>query len=299
MKFSFPFNIDEIINHKTIGLNWFNQYKGLIQEVYTTPFWIVSYNDMNGPVPNYNKKDALNFLINLRKIGIEICVIFNNIFITYPEEVKNIQDWDFINTLTVPNKEWLVYKDTFKIKNTVVNTPSLSDVSSGLYDDYNIIQIHDDIIHNHDTWKEIKGKRLFSVVSNFSECFTFCKLKRIHYNKINQKDYYWSDTHCPAMKMSDLERKLKVCAIPYDYYEYNYYTDVIDLFKLQGRTQKSIFKDCIKLIELIDNKQTLSFISKFDYLKWKVRIRNCGGNCVTCKYCDTIISKYSKKTFQY
>lgn len=297
---SFPLNVNEIFNKKTVDLNWFNENKNVIQEIYVAPFFITkNYKDMNGENDTTDIKKILDFLYKIKELKIKICVIFNNVFSQYNN--LNLQNYcDLIDWLVVPNHDWLKLKKYgFKIKNTVINLPTFEQIKNGDYDDYDLIYIHDDIIHNHDKWKNIKGNRKFGCVSNFNECVSFCKLKKKHYKSISVGNYIFDkegSTLCPVQRMSNFERLLKRCAIPDDLHEYEYYSDVIDLFKLQGRTQDDIFYNAVQIVELLNNKikntKNVLKLKRFDYLQWKNKTRNCGGNCLNCDFCNKLVKKY-------
>lgn len=291
---SFPFNINEIINNRKIDLEFFKN-NPCIKEVYTTPFFINSkIKDMNGVIPDFNKELALEILYKIKDLGVEICVILNNPNYDYSKEISELLSFnDLISWLCVCDDKLLKYNYIFKIKNSVVKQVHLNNYKD--YLKYDMIYFHDDIIHNHDKFINIPCKK--GCVVNFSECLTYCNLKTAHYQAFTQGEYDFDQKYCPCHKMSDLELFLKRCSIPRDFYEYLYYSDVIDTFKLQGRTQTEIFDDAIKIVQGITNKK-MNFknpLSQFDYYKWKVHVRNCSGSCLNCTFCDEICKKYEKR----
>lgn len=283
MYVSFPFNVNEILRKGTVDLKWFKRHKGIIGEVYCAPFFMnLQYNDMNGPADVSKRTDLL---YSIRELGLGICITFNDVFHQYQDDVfeEIYRHKDLITSLVIPNESWIgVLGPDVSYRNTVVRTPSFTDVKQGLYDQYDVIYVHDDIIHNHDKWKSIKGARKFGCVVNFPECVGYCSHKKEHYKAISEGNYTFDAEGargCPAQGLGSVLPYAR-CAIPQDYNEYLYYSDVIDIFKLQGRTQSTIFKQSVDIVEMLTSKQTLSAP-----VLWKYKVRNCGGDCLTCKWC--------------
>ena len=290
-KVSFPFNNNEIINKHTVNVDFFKD----VYEVYTVPFFMdIQYDDMNGEPEKYSR-DAFKFLEQIHANGTKICVVFNNIFQEYDlvqieKELKRFRH--LIDWIDVPNDDFLQFNN-FKIKNTVINVPSIDDIQN--YSGYDLIYFHDDIIHNHDKFKAVKNKP-FGCVVNFNECVSYCKLKKQHYKAIANHDFNFDLKYCPAFKMDFLELLLKRCAIPEDVTEYKYYSDVIDVFKLQGRKDRVIFENAVQIVNMLKNgtiplhnQYIRNHLSKLDYIKYKLKTRNCTGNCKQCKFCDDLI----------
>lgn len=291
IKISFPYNINEIINKK-LDIDFFKQ-NPCIKEVYTTPFFINSnIPDMNGVIPAFNKKQALEFLYKLKESNINICVILNNPYYDYSKEMKELLSFkDLIDWMDVCDVSLLKYNYIFKFKNSVINLPNISNYK--YYKNFDMVYFHDDMIHNHDKFLSISDI-LKGCVVNFTECLSYCDLKAKHYESFNRGNYDFDKLYCPCHKMSGMQLLLKRCAIPMDYSEYVYYSDVIDMYKLQGRVDSDNFRNAVKIVKGITNHK-IDFkypMSTFDYYRWKIKVRNCGGNCKTCNYCDNICKKY-------
>ena len=283
MYVSFPFNVNEILRKRTVDIMWFKRHKDIIGEVYCAPFFMnISYNDMNGPKDTSKK---IELLYNIRELGLGVCITFNDVFHQYQDDVfEEIYRYrDLITALVVPDESWIgILGPKISYRNTVVHNPTFDDVKDGLWDDYDIVYIHDEIIHNHDKWKAIKGSRKFGCVVNFPECVSYCNHKKEHYKAISEGRYMFDvdgAKGCPAQTLGDVLSYVR-CAVPQDYIEYMYYSDVIDVFKLQGRTQDTIFKQAVDVVETLADKRT----SNMPVL-WKYKVRNCGGDCLTCRWC--------------
>ena len=291
---SFPFNIKEIITNKIIDINFFKQ-NPCIKEIYTTPFFTSSNApDMNGLIPSFNRDTALDFLYTIKKQGINICVILNNPYYDYSKVMNEIIYFkDLIDWLDVCDVSLLKYNYIFKFKNSVITLPNISNYKD--YKNFDMIYFHDDIIHRHDIFLGVKDI-LKGCVVNFTECLSYCQLKKAHYQSFNNGHYDFDIHYCPCRNMNNIQLLLKRCAIPMDFTEYMYYSDVIDMFKLQGRTDEYIFQNAVKIVTGI-TKHKIDFkypISTYDYFRWKVRVRNCGGKCCDCDFCDKLSSKYLK-----
>ncbi len=306
-KFAFPINYEKMLKTEDLikWIIWFNKHKLYIYEVYLTPELLgIDYENMNGI--NY-KLSTLEFsnlkklILHLNKIGIKICYVFNDIFNKkFNNLLLNSLNSTFgkiTHSIVVPDKSW-IYKikqinNKIKIKNTVLNLPKFDEIKNGLYDDYDIIYIHDEIIHNHDKFKEIKKNRIFGTVVNFGDCSTTCTFKHQHYNSIKNNKLNDYKVFCLTSLYTYNELLLKRNNIPGFLSEYVYYSDVIDIFKLQGRSSTGTLESAIEIIENIYKENEI--ITK-DYLylsnnfnnisKWKNYIRNCGGDCLTCSYCN-------------
>lgn len=283
MYVSFPFNVNEILRKGTVNLGWFKLHRDVVREVYCAPFFAdINYRDMNGPP---DKLLDTKLLYQLREIGIGVCLTLNDVFHPYPEDtVKELaKHRDLITALVVPDAAWVgALGFDISYRNTVINLPTLEEAASGLYDCYDIIYVHDEIIHNHDKWLAIKGRRKFGCVVNFQECVGYCSHKREHYKLISEGRYKLDAEGakgCPAQGLGDLLPRMR-CSIPEDYREYEYYSDVIDVFKLQGRAQDTIFKNAMGVVEMLSKHQ----ISAAPAL-WRYKVRNCGGNCPECQWC--------------
>ena len=277
---SFPFNVDEIIRRRTVDVEWFAAHP-CIAEVYCAPFFMnIEYNDMNGPSDAHPDVSVLR---SLHDNGIRVCVTFNDIFHNYPDRTFDeiLKYADIIDALVVPDISWRsALGDQFEYRNTVVHIPTFDDVKAGLYDDYNVIYIHDDIIHNHDKWLAIKGDRKFGCVSNFQECVGYCTHKKQHYYMISNGVYSFDADGargCPAQQCGPLIDLVR-CAIPPDYTEYMYYSDVIDIFKLQGRTQSTLFRNAMHVADVIESRASHPSVHH-------IKVRNCGGDCNRCGWC--------------
>lgn len=310
-KFSFPFNILEIIQNPIRDWeSWFSTHRFYIKEIYITPYFLDNpYNDMNGFAIRLSKTDKTkitNFLIFLKEINIGSCLVFNNVFNTTFELFKReiIENISLFDSIVIPDEEWIkairkISKDIV-IKNTVIKLPTLNQIKSGNFDKYDIIYIHDEIIHNHNKFLEIKGPRKFGVVVNFDDCSTNCKFKYNHYSLL-AKDNLEGNVFCKTKQYTPIELLLKRNNIPGILSEYIYYSDVIDIYKLQGRNSTSNFYTSVELLEnLLLEKDILT--KEYQYLKknltamgliaWRIMVRNCGGDCdESCNKCSDFLYK--------
>ena len=296
-RISFPFNAYEIIKNKVIDITFFEKYRDVINEVYVNPSWNIQTKDMNG----YNQgllEETEQFIKDIRLLNIKICYTFNDIWLDYDPNI-NLMGCDIV---VVPNTEWLELKSSWpniEFKNTVINLPTYDDINNGLYDGYDMIYIHDEIIHNHDLYLELKNRRnlKFGTVTNYIDCSTQCAFKDKHYAQIKD-DLYGYNTFCATRNYGPVELLLKRNNIPGFLGEYKHYLDVIDIFKLQGRNSTGNFKDAVDIVKNIFNSTELltedysnlnKSLTPMQILKWKINVRNCTGICNECDYCDNIL----------
>lgn len=304
-RFSFPINFDEIFVKQTIDLNWFKSHASVINEVYLEPsFTGIGMKDMNGQNYSYDSNSIIEFLTHIKTYGIKVCVIFNDVFDNSSrllEEFKTalVEFHTLIDIVVVPDKSWLVLRNDYphlQFKNTVINLPTYEQVRDGMFDEYDCIYIHDEIIHNHDLYKEIKGNRKFGTVVNYSDCSTHCKFKREHYALVRKGKYDYN-LFCKTKDYGPIELLLKRNSIPTIRSEFDHYLDVIDIYKLQGRNTTGTFKTAVEIVEgIVNNEEVFSeykklkdVLSPISIIKWKNNIRNCGGDCDSCDYCDNIL----------
>ena len=306
-RFSFPINFDEIFVKKSIDLSWFERHAEVINEVYLEPsFTGINMKDMNGQNYAYDSATVIKFLEEIKSYGIKVCVIFNDVFDNSTrllEEFKQalVNCHTLVDIVVVPDKSWLVLREDYphlQFKNTVINLPTYEQVRDGMYDDYDCIYIHDEIIHNHDLYKAIKGSRKFGTVVNYSDCSTHCKFKREHYALVRKGKYDYN-SFCKTKDYGPIELLLKRNSIPTMRSEFDHYLDVIDIYKLQGRNTTGTFRTAVEIVEGIVNEQEVfseytklkEVLSPISIIKWKHNIRNCGGDCDNCSYCDDILKE--------
>ncbi len=292
-------------------ISWFKKHKSLINEVYLPPHFLgIDFKDMNGDNFNFTEDDFSRLRILLKhlvKEEIKICVIFNDIF-TGTEcldnllSVLNTKYGKLVDILVVPNNSWIKPIKAIRnieIKNTVINLPTFEQIKNGEYDDYDMIYIHDEIIHNKELYKTIKGDRKFGTVVNFSDCSTNCSLKYHHYEFIHKGMYETHKTFCKTASYTVPEMLLKGNNIPHMLSEYLYYNDTIDIYKFQGRQDTTYtFESAKEIVENLlmeSNILTKTFKKLEDDIgsklldEWKIKVRNCGGVCENCLYCNEIL----------
>lgn len=304
-RFSFPINHVEIFKNNAIDIEWFRIHADVINEVYIDPgFLEIDTKDMNGANVTTAPHIVKQFLREVKELGIKVCVIFNDIFEQDPsllprtiEAIRNNRD--LVDIVVVPDRKWLVLKDEgLEVKNTVINLPTYEQVRDGEFDDYDCIYIHDEIIHNHDLYTAIKGDRRFGTVVNYGDCATNCALKEKHYLLVKMGKYD-ANLFCKTVKWGPEELLLKRNSIPTLYSEFEHYLDVIDIYKLQGRNTTGTFKTAVEIVEGIVNKQEVfseyqmlkQKLNPITFIKWKHEVRNCGGDCDNCNYCNTILEE--------
>lgn len=312
-KFAFPFNYDEIIQMDY--QKWFKDHSEIINEVYFDGNMLFDeklFQDMNGK--NSVKSDGfLETLLAVKANDIKISAIFNDIFSieTYQEKLLELFDdkFSFVDILVVPlytNKEILKkLKSKFFIKNTVIDDPNIEDIEKGIYDDFDMIYVHDAVVQNLALYEKLKSKKPLKIgtITNFEMCYADCPHKRKHYRYIKQKANV-EVQFCKPTRMSVLERTLKISNITPLYSQYEKFLDVLDCFKLQGRNESTenfdFAKNIIEMIQL-QEKSILVDVGRFpdyeffnripirvqrNYLKTKL---NCTGKCDSCSFCDDII----------
>jgi len=256
-KFSFPINVAQI-KSGAVDIDWFVKYQNLINEVYVPAIMFkLGYDAHNSEViPSEDIKNIMFFLKQIsEKTDIKLCIIFNDIFITEKEEDLKIEELkNYLNNehylkidiIVVPSEKWLIFKSyNIIVKNTVLLQPSFTEIKSGLFDEYDMVYIHDEVVHNLERFKKIKEDRKFGCVVNFSDCRSDCPFKNQHYKDFRtysgdaaQENI---DSYCPANKDLHVINILKGNAIPRFYSSYLKYVDVLDIFKLQGRWELEAF----------------------------------------------------------
>lgn len=304
-RFSFPINHKEIFEKGAIDTEWFRRHAEIINEVYIDPgFLEISTKDMNGPNMSTSADTVKQFLLTVKSFGIKVCVIFNDVFekdeTLLPRATEAIiRNRNVVDIVVVPDRSWLSLKELgLEVKNTVINLPTYEEVESGKFDDYDCIYIHDEIIHNHDVYKAIKGNRRFGTVVNYGDCATNCKLKDKHYYLVKIGKYD-ANLFCKTVKWGPEELLLKRNSIPTMYSEFEHYLDVIDIYKLQGRNTTGTFRTAVEIVEgIIEKKEVFSEyqllkdkLNPITLIKWKHQVRNCGGDCDNCDYCDTVLEE--------
>lgn len=304
-RFSFPINHNEIFKNQTIDIDWFAKHSDVINEVYIDPSFLeIETKDMNGANVTTDAIVVKNFLKEIKQLDIKVCVIFNDVFEKDDTLLNRVhtalaENKEYVDIVVVPDKEWLTLKELgLEIKNTVINLPTYEQVRDGEFDEYDCIYIHDEIIHNHDLYKEIKGNRRFGTVVNYGDCATNCQLKDKHYYLIKIGKYD-ANLFCKTVKWGPVELLLKRNSIPTFRSEFDHYLDVIDIYKLQGRNTTGTFKTAVEIVEgIVANDETFSEykllkekLNPITLIKWKNEIRNCGGDCDNCNYCDKILEE--------
>lgn len=304
-RFSFPINHVEIFQNKAIDIDWFARHADVINEVYIDPgFLEIETKDMNGANVTTDTQLVKAFLTEVKKLGIKVCVIFNDVFEkdeTLLDRVKFAlhDNTQYVDIVVVPDHSWLVLKELgLEVKNTVINLPTYEQVRNGEFDDYDCIYIHDEIIHNHDMYKGIKGNRRFGTVVNYGDCATNCQLKDKHYYLVKIGKYD-ANLFCKTVKWGPVELLLKRNSIPTLRSEFDHYLDVIDIYKLQGRNTTGTFKTAVEIVEgIVNNDEIFSEyqllkekLNPITFIKWKTEVRNCGGDCDNCNYCDKILEE--------
>jgi len=308
-RFSFPLNSEEIQKDISYYKIWFYKHKHLIKEMYFTlnDFGHKYMTDMNGDEIVYDYRDFLKYI---KSIGIKTTLTINNIF-----EINKIdnnilsiiqENKELIDIIIAPNEKWVSLLKNIKkfyIKNTVVHIPDETFIQK-YHNIYDEIYIHDEIMHNHDKFLELKRKyqiKLGTVV-NFIDCATYCVNKQKHYELVHKKQYD-SNLFCPTKQFKSIEELLlKRNSIPGFYYSYKQYLDVIDTYKLQGRVN-SVGQEYNKIMKLIENINKKSKILLPEYkilyssfksdnvFEWQKTVLNCGGICPECDFCNNLLLK--------
>ena len=310
VKFSFPINILSIFKYKSLPKDFFSKYHNCISSAFIPPHPLFGFNyhdpaGGNNLKNEYNNffyklsiKEYFNLITDLKNNDIEVNLLLNDIYSQLNKDRINRILYtynDYWDQVTIPNKEYLYLKEFgFKLKNTVINIPTYKTVNNGSFDCYDIIQLHGDIIHNHDKWKSIKGNRKFSCLTSLGYCRNDCPKVRLHYKKISKGIDV--DSFCPYYNETRISHMLKGLFCPPFKSEYDYYSDVIDEFKLCGRDWDVSFRQSIDIVRSYYDGTPMpesNYYYGIDELKdWLIQVRNCTGVCKNCHYCDSIINHH-------
>ena len=319
-KFSFPIHFQEVFKDRVNFLFFLKKHQSIINEIYFPPYMFsLDYDAHNGKHLVFSEneiKEIHNFLNLVKKMtDIKFCVIFNDKFTTEEEEDKKINELDEflkdpkipIDIIVVTSKKWLKFKkNNITVKNSVVLLPTFDEISQGVYNDYDMVYIHDDIIHNQQKYKKLKEETnlKLGVVVNFDWCRSNCPHKNQHYHDfkyLKELSQPRIDSYCPSIVGGNKDENfLKDNRIPMFYSAYKKYLDTIDIFKLQGRRDKDAFHNAMMIVKNIFAEQeildpTFYMPSKIKIKKykniWINKILNCGGDCNTCNFCDNFLKK--------
>lgn len=294
-KFSFPYRTGDMPD-----LAWFKRHQDLINDVYINPdifgYKMQGMNGFDAP-----EEKTLEFLKSLKALGIKISATFNNIFtdmrpeafLSLDEEYKHL-----IDILIVPDHSWLSLKKDNKynieFRNTVIMDITKEELDRGDLEGYDCIYIHGDNLRNLKAYQNYNN---LGAVVNFNDCVSWCPIKKNHYAEVN-KEKFDNDGFCPVKKMNPETAFLKVNRIPPFLSEYIFYSDYLKIFKLQGRGSTDTFEDAINIIENIHNGNELltkdarrihEMLPGLKLHKWLYELRNCGGDCRECSFCDELI----------
>lgn len=296
-RFSAPFNVRSWQQDPSRELIWFARYRNYISSVYS-PINILGYKMRDcGDVtskPHYTD-DLKGKLRLLRNLGVNINIVINNIWDHYDlKKIDSIllKNRDLIDIVTIPDKRFAYLKQWFKVKNTAINMVNLDTIDQ--WRDMDIVQIHDFIPHNHDEWLAIKGESKISCCVNLG-CTCVCPTKSIHYHELHCGNDL--NDFCPIYLLPYALNQLRRTGIPLLRSEYLYYLDVIDEYKFAGRTDYEMYQQTKRIIERIDGgEEDLGFdIPIYGKLRdaWRVKVRNCGGDCMNCLWCNKVYEKIS------
>lgn len=228
------------------------KYKNVVQEVYFIPF--ESTKDINGKKQIYTAKDKAVLSI-IKQSGIELNLVLNT---TEKPDISLVRSYKQMGVtwITLFDLSYAPYlNDIFKIKNSVRNNPSFNDIKTGKYDFLDMIYVHDGIILHPQQWRTIHKNRLFGTVVNFVTCVEHCQYVKQHYSYI-EKTGNKNFPICPYNRRNAFFKKHNL-AIKQSFTAYNNLSDVIDLYKLQGRQNIYEFLDDLKIIEGIHNHEKL------------------------------------------
>jgi len=317
-KFSFPIHFQEVFKDKVDFLFFLKQHQSIINEIYFPPYMFkLDYDAHNGKHLTFteNEINEINKFLKLVKktTDIKFCLIFNDNFLSEEEENQKINEFEkYLENPTIPidiivatSKKWLKFKNNnIVVKNSVVLLPTFNDISQGLYNDFDMIYVHDDIIHNQQKYKKLKEiiKKPLGVVVNFDWCRSNCPFKHQHYQDfkyLKELSQERIDSYCPSIISGNKDENfLKDNRIPMFYSAYKKYIDTIDIFKLQGRRDKDAFHNAVQIIKNIFIKNEV--LDPYFYTPEKIRIKkykniwinkilNCGGECTSCDFCDNLL----------
>lgn len=294
-RFNFPFYEPTILGNIDGSLRWFEEHKHLIGSVYTTPSHLdVPFHSIASLVKPYtiNNDDKRYVLSTLRQMGIGINIIINNVWDVVPTKyLETIAENSDI--VTVPNHDYknIIKNHGCRVKNTAINMARYDNVVNGEYDDYDVIMIHDFIAHNHDKWLKIKKNRVFSTIVNIM-CTVDCCIKDHHYKLLN--DGISERYFCPIAKTTNKFNVLRASSLPLCESEYEYYSDVIDEYKLAGRASHEDFRKAQNIVEYVDSG--FPPLPEYQDVTWMHHVRNCGGQCSRCNWCTMHYIKYENSS---
>ena len=317
-KFSFPIHFQEVFKDKVKFLFFLKQHQSIINEIYFPPYMLnLDYDAHNGKHLTFTNEEVeeIHRFLNLVKktTDIKFCAIFNDRFLNEEEENAKISEFEKylenpvipIDIIVVTSKKWLKFqKQNIVVKNSVVLLPTFDEIKQGLYNDYDVVYIHDDIIHNQKKYEELKKQTQLQlgVVVNFDWCRSNCPHKYQHYHDfkyLKEASQPRIDSYCPSIVGGNKDKNfLKDNRIPMFYSAYKKYVNTIDIFKLQGRRDKDAFHNAMQIVKNVFLEQeildpTFYVPEKIKIKKhrktWINKISNCGGDCNNCTFCDNFL----------
>jgi len=311
-KFSFPINMD-MINNNEIDINWFIKYQDLINDIYLPPFFDKEYTfDAHKGIP-YDYTNIKEFINKISKTSIKINIIYNDLLLTEEEHKNNIKKFKEnifkynLKEITIVDKfseDWFKLKEDFDfltIKYSMTNNANLKFIKKNInyLKKFDLIYSHGDILNNYDKYYEFLETNNLKIgtVINFYGCSAKCTKIQDHYKdfklyKGNAQPII--DSYCPFTNQTILQKQLKTTRLPNKIIHYKKFLNILSIYKLQSRHDIECSRESKKIIEDIFELKPILYsvcepnIKNIDKIKWANYIQNCGGNCLSCSYCDDI-----------
>ena len=270
-----------------------------------------------------------------REFGIPLSATFNDITLSpsysnykiFVDSYRKLYDAG-IKIVTIPNTAWLrfglkqEFPDLF-VKNTILNRVQTAAQCASLFEDgFDYINLDRELMRDERALKEIReckqhmeqqlGRRLYVSMLYNEGCEANCPIHADHYaynlnRTVHDKSYFGSEMHdiSPCIiKQDNMDLwHLKSASIPSYYSELNRLSELVDVFKMHGRENKTAFFESVNIIkqfarrELIDDpfRKILSQVDERDRKIYLKTIRNCRFNCWKCRVCDDTAEKLKEK----
>lgn len=282
-------------------------------------------------VPEERLTVMKNALVISRHFDIPLSATFNDI--TLSPSIKNYKTFvenfkllynEGIKVVTIPHTSWLrfglkyEFPDLF-VKNTILNRAQTASEIAKLFEEgFDYINLNRELMRDEKSLKEIKSakramearlnKPLYVSLLYNESCEGNCPIHQDHYvynlnRTVNDPSYFGGEFYniSPCiLKGSNTDLwYLKSSTVPSFYSELDRLSNYIDIFKMHGREDKTVFLKTLKIItqfkrrELIEDpyRIALSILPDIDKKTWLKTIRNCKFNCWKCQVCEETYSK--------
>lgn len=323
--FSIPLNPKLNPNQFNTFLNFLNQHKDLVYDVYFTCRIPPFEQDAMGDLFLNDVDDLIeNAFVIQKHLKIRISATFNNIQV--PPTQQNLDL--FINNLrrlytrglrscTIPHTHWIMTGQLQKefpemeFKNTIlreINTAA--DVAKQAEAGFKYINIDRDLMRDRDTLEKIKRVKekygiKIALLAN-EGCVGSCPVMPEHFqynNTRNSMPQYFTDpisrVSCPRWDIKDPATPLKTANIPPWREDWVELLDYVDVFKMHGRESLQQTFSTMNIIDRYARGEEILYDEFNGYLEntnlkgkpinaWREFIKNCKFDCWDCNKCDKL-----------